>query len=392
MGLGKWVGGCALFAMLAGATWLGAQEKKSAEDPFGGSKAATPAAAAPAKEKAAEKKSAKPAPPPSSPAEARRRIERALDQPLKAPMNFTEQPLRQVAQILADEYELPVQFDTKALDAVAATPDQEVTVQISNVSLRSALDLMLKNAGAEQLTYVVDNEVLLITTEEEANKKLEVRVYRVDDLVSSLAAYDDLDALIEIVSSNVEHDSWVENGTGEGEIHAFQPAMLIVSNTHRVHDQIDRLLADMRQTKDAIRNDSLAEQQSGSQKLVTRGIWFEDKSIGDSAETRSLLQDVLVQSVDWQPDGKEVENSFLHILPNHVIVRHQPRVVDQVEQIVHSILGPRPAASRGSSNGDAKVSAAPGGMGGGGGGNAGGGGGSNASTAASTPGARPGFF
>ena len=72
-------------------------------------------------------------------------------------------------------------FDTAALEAVAASPDVEVTINISNVTLRSALELMLKEV--EDLTYIVDNEVLLITTEEEADTRLQVKVYPVADLV-----------------------------------------------------------------------------------------------------------------------------------------------------------------------------------------------------------------
>jgi hypothetical protein len=99
---------------------------------------------------------------------------------------------------------------------------------------------------------------------------------------------------------------------------------------------------------------------------------------------------VIVHSVDWAPGGKDVENSFLHVLPNHVIVRHQPRVVDQVEQIVHSIMGPRPESARGGSGGKAKTGQDAGGMGGGGGGRLSGT--ANAEATAAAAASRPGFF
>jgi len=55
-----------------------------------------------------------------------------------------------------------------------------VTRNLSGVSLRSALRLMLKDLD---LTYVIRDEVLLITTPEEANAKLVTKVYPVADLV-----------------------------------------------------------------------------------------------------------------------------------------------------------------------------------------------------------------
>jgi hypothetical protein len=95
--------------------------------------------------------------------EAERRIYGALREPLREPLDFVEQPLRDVVTIISDTYDIPIQFDNAALDAVAASPDVEVSIQISNVSLKSAMELMLKNAGAEELTYIVDNEVLRST-------------------------------------------------------------------------------------------------------------------------------------------------------------------------------------------------------------------------------------
>ena len=115
--------------------------------------------------------------------EAERRIYGALRQPLRERLDFVEQPLRDVVNIISETYDIPIQFDTAALDAVAASPDVEVSIQIDNVSLKSAMELMLKNAGAEELTYIVDNEVLLITTQEEAETRLQVKVYPVADLV-----------------------------------------------------------------------------------------------------------------------------------------------------------------------------------------------------------------
>jgi hypothetical protein len=271
MGQSKWVWGCALFAMLAGATWLGAQEKKSAEDPFGDGKA-KPTAAPPTgtKPRVAEMKSNRPSPGPSSPAEARRRIEHILDQPLASPMDFVSQPLRQVAAIIAEQYEIPVQFDTKALDAIAVTPDQEVTIQIANVTLRYALELMLKNAGADQLAFVVDRQVLLITTEEAAQRKLEVRIYRVDDLGTKVPPKDEdaaaricYEPLIEAIIECVEHDSWAENGTGAGQIAALEPGMLVVAQTDAVHKKVQELLTSLHSLRQDIGSRGAEAKEAG---------------------------------------------------------------------------------------------------------------------------------
>jgi tetratricopeptide (TPR) repeat protein len=118
--------------------------------------------------------------------EAERRIESALRGPLTANgMDFTDTPLEEVVNLLQEEYGIPIQIDDAALEATGLDPTEPVTVQLHNVSLRSALRLMLKKL---QLTYIIQDEVLMITTPEEAESQLVVKVYPVADLVLPIDA------------------------------------------------------------------------------------------------------------------------------------------------------------------------------------------------------------
>jgi len=119
----------------------------------------------------------------SASGKAEERIQTALRGPLKLPLDFIDTPLLDVMTQLSEDYEIPIQFDRSALDEVAISPDTEVTITISNVSLRSALNLMLKEPELQDLTYVIDDEVLLITTKDVADATLKVKVYPVADLV-----------------------------------------------------------------------------------------------------------------------------------------------------------------------------------------------------------------
>ena len=60
------------------------------------------------------------------------------------------------------------------LEELGINTDETVTVNLHNISLRSALRLMLKDL---QLTYIIQDEVLMITTPEEAEANLVVKVY-----------------------------------------------------------------------------------------------------------------------------------------------------------------------------------------------------------------------
>ena len=190
---------------------------------------------------------------------AAERIESALDQPLKTPLDFVDTPLNSVLQVIAEEYDLPIQFDQGALEASAVSPDIEVSVNLRNISLRSALELMLRQQ--EGMTYTVDHEVLLITSKDAAAADMEVRIYRIDDLwdlarnepangPDSSAPF--FTPLTKVIVNAVAPDSWAENGRGEGDVYQLPPGILVVYQSKHVHREIEQFLATVRRCKAAI--------------------------------------------------------------------------------------------------------------------------------------------
>lgn len=340
MGQSKFAWGCALVAGLIAANRLTAED----ENPFNGDEQSVFDRVAEMKEAVAEKAATKPAKAQSrSRHDAERRIEAILDQPLRNPIDVLATPLIQVTDLIEEEYGLPIEFDVKALDTVAISPDAEINASYTNISLRSALELMLRQM--EDLTFVVDNEVLLITTQQEAGRRLETRVYRVDDLgikeppmPSGATAWAWHSPVINVVTSCVEPDSWKENGTGEGEIQAIGQDLIVVSTTRRVHEQIVQLLDDIRragkeaESLDAEKTAALADQP------VTKGIRIIQDFAEDTDSQRQLIRDLVMKSVDWTPTGNLSEDDvFFEIIPGRIFVRHLPHVVQQVENAVHAM-------------------------------------------------------
>jgi hypothetical protein len=187
-----------------------------------------------------------------SPRDAQRRIEAVLAERLRSPLEFLDTPLNTIMGVIADEYDIPIQFDKAALEAAAASPDQSVSVNLRNVSLRSTLELIL--GEVPDLSFLVEREVLLITTADEASKHLQTRVYRVDDLIDAKGphAADDFSVLQHALTSCIEKDSWAANGKGEGEVVLLEPGMMLVTQTQRVHRQIVDVMDDLRHVKRAI--------------------------------------------------------------------------------------------------------------------------------------------
>jgi len=107
-----------------------------------------------------------------------RSIEAELEEPTQ--FDFTDVPLTDVVDYLKSLHKIEIQVDGKALSDVGLDPAKTpITKNIKGISLRSALQLMLRDPD---LTYTIKNESLLITTPEQAETELTTKIYAVGDL------------------------------------------------------------------------------------------------------------------------------------------------------------------------------------------------------------------
>ena len=81
---------------------------------------------------------------------AEQKILDELDRETK--MDFLDDPLSDAVTYLENLHGIQIEIDQKALDDIALTTDTPVTKQLSGITLRSALKLMLRDLG---LTYVI---------------------------------------------------------------------------------------------------------------------------------------------------------------------------------------------------------------------------------------------
>ncbi|TWT38016.1 hypothetical protein KOR34_29830 [Posidoniimonas corsicana] len=174
------------------------------------------------------------------------RIRRALDRRLSSSgLDFLDTPLEEVVDFLRNEYEIGIQLDETALDDLGIGTDEHVTVNLRNISLKSALRLMLKQL---ELTYVVADEVLLITTEDEAETRLTVGIYPVSDVASDKNS---LSELAEVITSAIVPETWAINKGGDAELKPLAAGFLVISQTRAVHEELIEFLSALRRAKAA---------------------------------------------------------------------------------------------------------------------------------------------
>jgi hypothetical protein len=180
------------------------------------------------------------------------KIRQALKQPAK--FDFTETPLRDVIDFLKDQHGIEIQLDSKALEDEAIGTDAPITRSVDGVSLAVGLKLLLHDLD---LTYVVRDGVMLITTQDAARRMLELRVYDVGNFVKSEADADLLAGILETVVSCEAHGAAPRPAKPEAKIAQAAQAepsrlsvvpfrnLLLVKASQQDHEQIAQLLAEI---------------------------------------------------------------------------------------------------------------------------------------------------
>jgi general secretion pathway protein D len=106
-------------------------------------------------------------------------IERKLKTPIS--LKFRNRPLSEVIEQLGKLTAINLHLDQKGLDEEGVSADTLVTIDLTHdISLKSALNLILEQL---HLSYVIKNEVLLITSEQLRDGETYIHTYDVADLV-----------------------------------------------------------------------------------------------------------------------------------------------------------------------------------------------------------------
>ncbi|WP_425400571.1 sigma-70 family RNA polymerase sigma factor [Aeoliella sp.] len=178
------------------------------------------------------------------------KIEQALTKPLNnLGLEFQGAPLSEIVNFLRDEYNIEVQLDLRSLEDMAISPDEPVNVNLRNISLESALNIMLAQID---LTYVVENEVLLILNQDDEQARLETRVYPVP-------TFDDFE--LTSLMSVVAPTTWETKG-GAGTMTVLGDRLLVRQN-YRVHRELNELLSQLMNTEAAKTDAAIREAEMG---------------------------------------------------------------------------------------------------------------------------------
>jgi hypothetical protein len=176
------------------------------------------------------------------PSPAELKIQAALEKPVT--MEFQDSPLSDVIDLLCTCSKVNIVVDRVALEAEGVTPETPITVKLDEIRLGSALPIVLEQLN---LAFVVENDVLKITSLSSAGNILKNRTYPVRDLCKDA---EDFDELKEAILNTISPNSWSDVG-GAGTIRPVKASgSLVINQTFAVHAQVLQLLRTLREAKE----------------------------------------------------------------------------------------------------------------------------------------------
>jgi len=235
--------------------------------------------------------------------ESELKIEQSLGEQVS--LHYQDKPLTEVIRQIALDHEINITMKTRDIESSGLSVAQLVSIDVDGITLRSALNLLLDQAGG--LVYSIENETLMITNQLEQETKFINVAYNVADLVvpvgirnpanvgqygnsvpgservpgasgngfyqvnddlavsiggngrpsangtgsgSQSVSNADFSGLVNLITTTVEPGTWDVDG-GNGTIGQEENTLsLVIRQTSAVHEQIADLLTQLRKLQD----------------------------------------------------------------------------------------------------------------------------------------------
>jgi hypothetical protein len=167
-------------------------------------------------------------------------------------VEFLDLPLEDCVFFLRDYHNINIWLDKTVLAKEAVQLDQPVTLNVAETPLRSVLKLLLDPI---QLTYLIENDVMKITTVTRAQSKLITRIYPVADLHPAEPTGDaegggtHRSELATAIRSAVEPETWEQPKNAASITYVTESRSLVIRQTWGAHAEILELLRDLREAK-----------------------------------------------------------------------------------------------------------------------------------------------
>ncbi|MDB5347129.1 MAG: hypothetical protein JWP89_5506 [Schlesneria sp.] len=158
-------------------------------------------------------------------------------------VDWAEKSLEDALNNLEEQHGIEIWLDKQAMQDQGIDTEEQVTLQMDDISLRSCLRLMLEPSG---LVYIIEDEVMKITSQVAHGTKKTTRVYPVGDLCETPAEAEEL-------LETIECGLGISRQTGDGPRYVISSKMktLTVRDSYRVQEKVQELILALRDAQAA---------------------------------------------------------------------------------------------------------------------------------------------
>lgn len=268
-------------------------------------------------------------------------IRQALDQPIT--IEFKDTSLKNVLALLSESTKIPIVIDIRALEDFGIDLSSPITGMFTETRLHFALTRMLSEL---ELTYVIRNEVMQITTPQCCERTLDICLYPVRDLVeigddSSIEPVSgryDFDSLTGMIQSIIAPDTWDTVG-GAGSITPLLPVpTIVIAQTQDAHEEIAELLAKLRAAKQLEAARLAPQEAADPTALIVRSYPIRAVYSGPDEVVKLVMR--ASEPGTWDEEA----GTFVQGLGASIVVKHNANGHRQVQKLL-SQLGVWPPLS-----------------------------------------------
>lgn len=254
-------------------------------------------------------------------------IAKALDRPTT--VEFIDSPLEDCFSFLREFHKINIWLDRGALTDEGVALDQPITLKLTGVRLESILNLLL---GPVQLDWIIQDEVLKITTRAKADELGEVRTYDVQNLLDSGHTPEEL---IASITKCVAPGTWTGEDASGGISHTG--GVLIVRQSQRTHAEVASVLEDLDRIADA-EEEERADAKRNT--VVSVKVYPTGKQPAD--QVAQCLQD-FVEIKSWQSRGG---SGKVRPLTGALVIEQTAAVHQSIQRFLAQLL-PKSSAAPG---------------------------------------------
>jgi hypothetical protein len=206
-------------------------------------------------------------------------------------VDFLDTPLEAAVRQLAEIAHVDIRLDIPALREIRVREREPVTLKLTDRKLETVLQAVVLDLD---LTWILRDGVIWITSCEQAEESLKTAVYDVRDLCRD---WGESQALIDAVMSQTEPSSWDVVG-GPGAIESAKPGTVVISHQERIQMEVLDLLETYRAALRASKPRQRAKEDPNA--VIT--VYY--RMHANVAQDLSTLLSKLVRPDSWRSEAR----------------------------------------------------------------------------------------